>query len=278
MVTTDKCMLTLNRYHMFTLLCDHHYHLSTELLFLLNWNSVSLKQWFPILHTPRPRQLLFYFLFLCIWLFWVPHIRGRLQYLTFCVGFILLSIISSKFIHIVSCVRISFLLTANIPLYAFPTFCLFIHPSVYTCMTFTFCLLGVMVLWTLLLFSHSVVSDSAAPQTAACQASLSFTISWSLPKLTSIESMIPSNHLILCHPLLLLPSIFPSIRVFSSKSALHIRWLKYWSFSFSSSPSSEYSGLIPFRIDWLVWSPCCLRDSRVFSNTTIQKHQFFSLL
>ena len=88
------------------------------------------------------------------------------------------------------------------------------------------------------------------PWTAARQASLSFTTSLNLLKLVSIESMMPSNHLILCHPLLLLPSIFPSIRVFSSESVLHIRWPKYWSFSFSMSPSSEYSGLISFRIDW----------------------------
>ena len=88
------------------------------------------------------------------------------------------------------------------------------------------------------------------PWTAASQASLYFTISWSLLKLMSIESVMPSNHLILCRLLLLLPSIFPSIRVFSSELALHIRWLKYWSFSFSISPSNEYSGLISFRIDW----------------------------
>ena len=79
---------------------------------------------------------------------------------------------------------------------------------------------------------------------------LSITISRGLPKLMSIESVMPSNHLILCCPLLLLPSIFPSIRVFSSKSLLHIRWLKYWSFSFSIGPSNEYSGLVSFRIDW----------------------------
>ena len=97
--------------------------------------------------------------------------------------------------------------------------------------------------------SQSVVSDSATPWTAACQASLSFTNSRSLLKLMAIESVIPSNHLILCHPLLLLPSIFPSIRVFSKESVL-IRWPKYWSFSFSISPSNEYSGLISFRIDW----------------------------
>ena len=86
-------------------------------------------------------------------------------------------------------------------------------------------------------------------RTAARQASLSFSISQSLFKLMSIESMIPSNHLLLCHHLLLLPSIFPSIKVFSSESALHIRWPKYCSFSFSISPSNEYSGLISFRID-----------------------------
>ena len=88
------------------------------------------------------------------------------------------------------------------------------------------------------------------PLTAARQASLSFLISWSLLKLLSIESVILSNHLILYHPLLLLPSIFPSIQVFSNDLALHIRWPKYWSFSFSISPSNEYSGLSSFRIDW----------------------------
>ena len=89
------------------------------------------------------------------------------------------------------------------------------------------------------------------PWTAACQASLSITNSRSLPKLMSFESVMPSNHLILCHPLLLLPSIFPSIRVFSNESVFHIRWPKHWSFSFSISPSNEYSGLISFRMDWL---------------------------
>ena len=87
--------------------------------------------------------------------------------------------------------------------------------------------------------------------TEACPAFLSITNSWSLLKPMSIESVMPSNHLILCRPLLLPPSIFPSIRVFSSELVLHIRWPKYWSFSFSISPSSEYSGLISFRIDWL---------------------------
>ena len=88
------------------------------------------------------------------------------------------------------------------------------------------------------------------PMDCSTPGSLSFTVSWSLLKLMFIESVMPSNHLILCHPLLLLPSIFPSIRVFSSESALHIRWPKYWSFSFSINPSNEYSGLISFRIDW----------------------------
>ena len=91
--------------------------------------------------------------------------------------------------------------------------------------------------------------QSLSRVTAACQASLSITNAQSLLKLMSIESMIPSKHLIVCHPLLLPPSIFPSIRVFSKESALRIRWPKYWSFSFSISPSNEYSGLISFRID-----------------------------
>ena len=89
------------------------------------------------------------------------------------------------------------------------------------------------------------------PWTAACQASLSITNSQSLVKLMSLELVMPSNQLILCHPLLLLPSIFPSIRVFSSESTLHMRWPKYWSFSFSISPSNEHAGLISFRKNWL---------------------------
>ena len=89
------------------------------------------------------------------------------------------------------------------------------------------------------------------PWNAARQASLSITNSWSLPKRMSIKSVMPSNHLILCRPLLLLPSIFPSIRVFSNESVLHIRWPKYWSFSFSISLSNEHPGLISFRMDWL---------------------------
>ena len=103
----------------------------------------------------------------------------------------------------------------------------------------------------MLFFSHSVVSDTQTPWTVARQASLSITNSRSLLKLMSIESVMASNHLILFHPLLLLPSIFPSIRVFSDESAVHIRWPKYWSFRFSISPSNEYSGLISFRMDWL---------------------------
>ena len=95
------------------------------------------------------------------------------------------------------------------------------------------------------------MSDSVIPWTAAYQASLSFIISRSLLKHMSIGSVMPSRHLILCRPLLFLPSIFPSIRVFSNESVLHIRWPKYWSFSFSISPSNEYAGRISFRMDWL---------------------------
>ena len=99
--------------------------------------------------------------------------------------------------------------------------------------------------------SLSCVWLFATPWTAACQASLSITNSRSLPKTMSTESVMSSNHLILCHPLLLLPSIFPSIRVFSNESAFHIRWPKYWSFSFNISPSNDHPGLISFRMDWL---------------------------
>ena len=108
------------------------------------------------------------------------------------------------------------------------------------------------------------------PWTAACQVSLSITNSQSLPKLMSIDSVIPSIHLILCHLLLLL-SIFPSIRVFSNESALHIRWPKYWSFSFNISPSQDWS-----PSEWTGWISLQSKGlSRVFSNTTVQKHQFF---
>ena len=104
---------------------------------------------------------------------------------------------------------------------------------------------------------------------------LPITNSWSLPKLMSIESVMPSSHLILCHLFLILPPIPPSIRVFSNKSTLCIRWPKYWSFSFSILPSKEIPGLISFRMDcWISLQSKGL--SRVFSNTTVQKHQFFS--
>ena len=122
-------------------------------------------------------------------------------------------------------------------------------------------------------FSHSVVSDSS--WTTACQTSLFITNAQSLLKLMSTESVMPPNHLILCRPLLLLLPISPSIRVFSNESTLRMRWSKYWSFSFSIIPSKEIPGLISFRMDWLD----LLQSkglSRVFSNTTVQKHQFFS--
>ena len=121
--------------------------------------------------------------------------------------------------------------------------------------------------------SCSHVRVFVTPRTAARQASLSIINSWSLLKLMSIESVMPSNHLILCHPVHLPPSIFPSIKVFSSESALHIRWPKYRSFSFSISPSNEYSGLISFRIDCLdlLTVQGALKN---LDQTTIQKHQF----
>ena len=119
-------------------------------------------------------------------------------------------------------------------------------------------------------FSCSVVSDSVTPWITARQASRSITNSRSLLKLMSIESVMPSNHLILCHPLLL-PPVPPSIRVFSNKSTLGMKWPKYWNFSFSISPSSEYPGLISFRMDWLI-SLQSKGLSRVFANTTVQKH------
>ena len=122
--------------------------------------------------------------------------------------------------------------------------------------------------------SLSRVRLFATPWTAAHQASLSITNSQSLLKLMSIELVTWYNHLILCHPLPFLPSIFPSIRVFSNESALCMKWPKYWSFSFSISPSKEIPGLISFRMDrWISLQSKGL--SRVFSNTTVQKHQFF---
>ena len=134
---------------------------------------------------------------------------------------------------------------------------------------------------TISLHTHSVqllnhVQLFETPWTTARQASLSITNSRSPPKPMSIESVRPSNHLILCHPLLFRPSIFPSIMVFSNESALRIRWTKYWSFSFSVSPSKEIPGPISFRMaGWISLQSKAL--SRVFSNTTVQKHQFFGV-
>ena len=121
--------------------------------------------------------------------------------------------------------------------------------------------------------SFSRVRLFATPGTAAHQASLSITNCQSPPKPMSIELVMPSNHLILCCPLLLLPSIFPSIRVFSNESALRIRWPKYWSFSFNISPSSEHQD---WSLGWTGWISLQSKGlSRVFSSTTVQKHQFF---
>ena len=123
-------------------------------------------------------------------------------------------------------------------------------------------------------FSRSVLSDFLTPWTATCQASLSITNFRSLLKLMFITSVMSSNHPILSHPLLLMPSIFPSIRVFSNMSVFCIRWPKYWSFSFNINPSNEYSGLISFRMHWCI-SLQSKGLSRVFSNITVQKYQFF---
>ena len=122
--------------------------------------------------------------------------------------------------------------------------------------------------------SLSCIQLFATPWIAARQASLSIANSQSSLKLMSIESVMPSNHLILCHPLLFPPSIFPSIRVFSNESVLCIRWPDYWSFSFNISLSNEHPRLISFRMDWLDLL-AVQGISRVFSNTTVQKHQFF---
>ena len=130
--------------------------------------------------------------------------------------------------------------------------------------------------WTVVVVqSLSHVWLFVTPWTAKRQASLSFTLSQSLLKFMSIESMMPSNHLFLCCPLLLLPSVFPSISVkLSNELALRTRWPNYWSFSFSISPSNEYSGLISSRVDW--FDLLAVKGlSRVFSSTTVQKHQFF---
>ena len=122
--------------------------------------------------------------------------------------------------------------------------------------------------------SLSHVRLFATPRTAACQASRSITNSRSLLKLISIVSEMPSNHLTLCYSLLLPPSIFPSIRVFSKESVLHISCPKYWSFSFSISPSNEYSGLISFRMYWLDLFEV-QGTLKIFSNTTVQRQEFF---
>ena len=144
--------------------------------------------------------------------------------------------------------------TANFSFYAHSSFCSFAG-------SFSCC-------------SLSCVRLFLTQWTTACQASLSFTISWSLLKFTSIQWVILSNHLNFCCPLLLLSLIFPRIRVYSSESALCIKWPKFWSFSLSISPSNEYSGLISFRIDWFDLL-ASMRLSRAFSSTTIWKHQFF---
>ena len=124
--------------------------------------------------------------------------------------------------------------------------------------------------------SLSRVQLFATPSTAARQPSLSIANFWSLPKLMSVDSVMPSNHLILCHPLLLPPSIFPSIKVYSNESVLRIRWPKYWSFSFSISPSNEYFQNC-FPLGWTSWTFLQSKGlSRVSSNTTVQKHQFYS--
>ena len=122
--------------------------------------------------------------------------------------------------------------------------------------------------------SLSCVRPFVTPWITAHQASLSITNSWSSPKLMTIESVMPSSHLILCCPLLLLPAVPPSIRVFSNESTLRMRWPKYWSFSFSIIPSKEHPGLI--SLEWTGWISLQSKGlSRVFSNTTVQKHQFF---
>ena len=152
------------------------------------------------------------------------------------------------------------------------------HNAIYLYSIFFFYFLCCLLIYLIHILSSvqslSCIRVFVIPLTTACQASLSITNSRSPPKPMSIELVMPYYRLILYCPLLLLPSIFPSIRVFSNESALHIRWLKYWSFSFSISPSNEYSGLIYFRMDcWISLQSKGL--SRVFSNTTFQKHQFF---
>ena len=132
------------------------------------------------------------------------------------------------------------------------------------------------ILYLVVQFSHSLMFNPLWPWTATGQASRSIPNSWSLLKLMCIESTMPSNHLILCHPFLLLASVFPSIRVFSSELTLQISWPKYWSFSFSISPSMNIQGWFPFGLTgWISFQSNGL--SRVFSNTRVQKHQFFGV-
>ena len=132
------------------------------------------------------------------------------------------------------------------------------------------------IVYTVVVQSPSCVWLFVTPWTAAHQASLSLTISWSLPKFMSIVSVMQSSHLILWHPLLLLPSIFPRIWDFSNEFAVHIKWPKYWSFSFSISPSNKYSGLIFLKIGLI--SLLCKGLSGVFSSTTVGRHQFLGIL
>ena len=140
----------------------------------------------------------------------------------------------------------------------------------FQCISANLVLFAFLYSWDSVQFSCSVMST---PWTTARQDSLSITNSRSPTKPISIESVMPSNHLIFCHPLLLLPSILPSISIFSNKSALHMRWPKYWSFSFNISPSNEHPGLI--SLGWTGWISLQSKGlARVFSNTTVQKHQF----
>ena len=163
---------------------------------------------------------------------------------------------------------------SNLP-YLFRSSCHFCSIAIITPYQFLLTLPNISFIQFSSVQSLSLVWLFATPWTAVLQASLSITNSWSSPKPMSIESVMPCNHLILCHPLCLLPSIFPSIMVFSNESALCIRWPKYWSFSFNISPSNEYPGLISFRMD-LLDLLAVQGLSRVFSSTTVQKHRFFS--
>ena len=143
----------------------------------------------------------------------------------------------------------------------------------------SFCMLALVVLSCLSVQFTSVTQSCPTicdPWTAAHQATLSITNSWSLLKLMSTKSVMPFNHLILCRPLLFLPKIFPSIRIVSKKSVPHIRWPEYWSFRFNTNPPNVYSGLISFRMD--LFDFLAVQGTlKIFSNTTVQKHQFFGV-